>query len=143
MKKLLLITLGLLLCLPAQGFGQKKKIKFKDKRFEPVVKQNPADYAGKYVGFQDVLFFEVSVVAEGRMLATSFEGNREAVLSNIRVDNARLTATKTYPDGATAQFSAVFVNRILNGETAFGMQVQGPIRIDETLLLERVFYRRQ
>lgn len=143
MNKLFVITLGLLLCLSAQGFGQKKKLKQKDKRFEPVVKQNLADYAGKYVGFQDDHFVEISVDAGGRMLATSHEGNRQATLTNIRVDDARLTATKTYADGSRAEFSAVFVNRILNGETAFGMQVQGPVRVDETLLLERVFYKRQ
>lgn len=143
MKKLFALTLGLLLCLSAQGFGQKKKIKYKDKRFEPVVRQNLADYAGKYVGFQDDHFIEISVDAGGRMRATSYEGNRQAALTGIRVDEARLTATKTYADGSTAEFSAIFVNRILNGETAFGMQVKGPVRIDESLLLERVFYKRQ
>lgn len=143
MKKLFLITLALLLSVSAQGFGQKKKVIHKDKRFEPVVRQNMADYEGRYVGFQDDHFIVVSVDAAGRMSATSYEGNRQATLTNIRVDDARLTATKTYPDGSTAQFSAVFVNRIFNGETAFGMQVQGPVRIDETLLLERIFYKRQ
>lgn len=143
MKKLFAMTFCLLLCVSAQGLGQKKKVKIKEKRFEPVVKQNPADYSGKYVGFDEEHFLEVQVDTDGRWLIKSFEGNRQATLKDVRVDNARLTATKVYADGSTEKFSALFANRILNGESAFGMLVEGPIRVDESLTIERIFYQRR
>ncbi|HEY0406375.1 MAG TPA: hypothetical protein VGC89_11655 [Pyrinomonadaceae bacterium] len=143
MKKILTAALGLLLCLSVQSFGQKIKTKHKEKRFEPVVRQNFADYAGRYEGFDAEHFIEARIDREGRLLLTSQEGERRAELQDMRVDNASLTATKVYADGRTEKFKAVFVNRILNGDSAFGLLVEGPIRVDESITLDRAFYRRR
>jgi hypothetical protein len=125
------------------GFGQKKKWKNKEKRFEPVVKQSVTDYAGKYDGIDDEHFIEVRMDAAGRWLITSREGKRQSVLRDIRVDAARLTAIRIYADGSAEKFEGHFVNRILNGETVFGLLVEGPVKVDESLTIERVFYRRR
>jgi hypothetical protein len=144
MKKMLTAALGLLLCASVQSFGQKLKDKHKEKRFEPVARQNVEDYAGRYEGFDAEHFIEARVDASGRLLITSHEGARRAELTNIRVDNARLTATKIYEDGGAEKFTAVFVKRILNGDGgAFGLLVEGPVRVDESITLDRVFYRRR
>lgn len=144
MKRMLAAALGLLLCASVQGFGQKLKDKHKEKRFEPVVRQNVEDYAGRYEGFDAEHFIEARVDAEGRLLITSREGARRAELTNIRLDNARLTATKVYEDSATEKFTAVFVNRFLNSDGgAFGLLVEGPVRVDESTTLNKVFYRRR
>jgi hypothetical protein len=144
MKKMLAAALGLLLCAAVQSYGQKLKDKHKEKRFEPVVRQNVEDYAGRYEGFDAEHFIEARVDAAGRLLITSREGARRADFKDVRLDNARLTATKIYEDGGAEKFAAVFVKRILNGDGgAFGLIVEGPVRLDESITLDRVFYRRR
>lgn len=141
MKRQFLIALAVVLCFSVQGFGQKKKDKLKEKRYEPVVRETIEDYAGVYLGFDDEHSIEVRAQASGLLLVTVKEGKRVAVLRNMRLSNATLTGSKRYADGHEEKFSGVFANRILNGETTFGLLVEGPFRIDESLTVERVFYR--
>jgi hypothetical protein len=143
MKRVLLIAAGLVLACAAPAFGQKAKVKNKEKRFERVVKQNVADYAGRYSGFQSDYYLEVRVDGAGALSATSFEGGRRAELQNIRLEQGRLTATRVYEDGATKEFAATFANRILNGASDFGIVVEGVITGTPSVTLSRVFYKRE
>ena len=143
MKKLLLVSLGLLLAAAAPAAGQKPWKKKKDKRFEPVVKQDARDYSGRYVGVDDSYVLDVRVDADGRLTLTLWEDGREVPLRDVRLAGARLTATKIHADDSTAPFAGTFANRILNGETAFGIMIDGPVKIAEGVTVSRIFYTRR
>ena len=143
---LALLTLFALLCA-APVFGsddgeQKFKSKPpKEKRFEPVVKENIADYMGKYIGLEDY-YLEITRDVDGQLSIVSQEGRgRRATLQNIHLAGARLTATRVYSDGTTKEFEATFVNRILNGDRRFGIMVENIEVKFEDLTLNRIFYR--
>lgn len=142
MKRVLLMAVGLVLISAAPGFAQKNKVKNKDKRFETVVKQTMADYAGRYTGFEEGFYIDVRVDSSGALSATSVEGSRRAELQNIRVEQGRITATKVYEDGTSREFTATFANRILNGASAFGMLLEGDVAIAPGVNGTRIFYRR-
>jgi hypothetical protein len=55
MKRMLLMTVGLMLVCAVPAFAQKAKVKKKEKRFETVVAQAASDYAGRYAGFESGL----------------------------------------------------------------------------------------
>ena len=143
MRQLIAILLIFITLISAPAaLAQKKGKKFKEKRFEPVVKEHVEEYAGRYVGIEPSYILEIEVSADGSLSAVSYEGERRADLREIRLAGSRLTATKVYTDGATEKFEAEFVNRILNGESAFGIIVEG-MRIELVgATLTRVFYRR-
>ena len=71
------------------------------------------------------------------------EGSRHATLKNIRADNARLTGTKVYDDGVSQEFNAVFGNRVLNGESTFGLLVETNWEVSSGVTLQKVFFRRE
>ena len=122
--------------------AQKQKVKIKEKHFEPVARQNVQDYAGRYVGIEDDYVIEVRVGDDGKLSITSREGARTATLSDIRLDGAELTATKNYPHGRRANFSATFADRVLNGERAFGLLVKNLWIELPGLTVTQMFYRR-
>lgn len=143
MKRLLLMAAAVVvLASAAPAFAQKAKVKNKEKRFEAAVKQSVADYAGRYYGFEEGYYIEVRVEADGRLSATSFEGERRAELQDIRLEQGKLSATKVYDNGVTGAFSATFVNRILNGASDFGLLIEGSVQIAPGVSFNRVFYRR-
>lgn len=134
----------LALCLAASFAppAQAQKRKFKEKHFDPVARQNVRDYAGRYVGIEDEYVVEVRVGEDGRLLVTSREGKREARLEDLRIDGARVTATKVYADGERAEFAATFGDRVLDGERAFGLMVE-KLRVElPGLTVTQMFYRR-
>lgn len=139
-----LLLLVLLLAATAEGSPQKHKHrehKHKEKRFEAVVRVDARDYAGRYIGIDDSYVLEVGTEADGRLKITSREGARRAELRDIRLDGARLSATKVYEDGSTAKFEGLFADRVLNGERRFGVVVSGlDIKLDG-LTINRTFYR--
>jgi hypothetical protein len=135
-----LTLLAMLCAVPVSG-GQKLKNKKKEKRFEPVVKQRIEEYAGRYVGIMPDYYLEIAAGADGKLSITSQEGTRRATLRDIRITGARLTATRVYPDGATKEFEATFANRILNGESSFGIMVENLNVEFEDMTFNRIFYR--
>jgi hypothetical protein len=136
----LIAVFALLVVAPASG-GQKLKHKKKEKRFEPVVKQNVAEYAGRYAGLMPAYYLEIAATTDGTLSVSSQEGARRATLRDIRVAGARLTATRVYPDGTTGEFEATFVNRVLNGESSFGIMVENANVELDGVTFSRVFYR--
>ena len=136
-----LMTLALLACVSPEIFGQKKK-KVKDKRFEPVARQNLKDYEGTYVGVDETYVIEVRLGEDGKLSISSVEGNKRMSLVNIKVEGARLLARKVYADGTTVEFEGMFGDRILNGKRAFGILVDGTQVNVAGLMLNRIFYRR-
>lgn len=145
MRKLIavmLIFVALVSAASPQASAQKKAKKLKEKRFEPAVKESVTDYAGRYIGVEPSYVLEVRVGEDNRLTGYSAEGDRRATLREIKVEGSHLTATKVYSDGTTARFAGEFVNRIVNGQSAFGIIVEG-MRIElGSATLTRVFYRR-
>ncbi|MDT7605450.1 MAG: hypothetical protein QOF61_3447 [Acidobacteriota bacterium] len=140
MKRLIALALCLASVCAAQALAQKKKTK--EKRFEPVVRQNLRDYAGRYVGVDDSYWIEISVGDDGRLAAVSHEDGREAALTDIRLEGARLTATSVYRNGSRAEFVATFGDRVRDGVRTFGLTTES-IRIElPGITLTRIFYRR-
>jgi hypothetical protein len=140
MKKLIAFALCLAASFAPQAVGQKKK--FKEKHFEPVARQNVRDYAGRYVGIEDEYVVEVRVGEDGRLSVTSREGQREARLEDLKLEGARVSATKVYADGRRAEFAATFVDRVLNGEREFGLMVEKLWVELPGLTVTQMFYRR-
>jgi hypothetical protein len=136
-----LLLLALLYSAAPISAMQKLKHKQKEKRFEPVVKERVADYAGRYVGIEPDYYLEIEAGARGTLSITSQEGDRRAALRDIRIDGARLTATRVYADGTTKDFAATFANRILNGVSAFGIVVENLDVRYEGITFNRIFYR--
>jgi hypothetical protein len=136
----LLAVFALLVVSPVSG-GQKLKNKKKDKRFEAVVKQRVEEYAGRYVGIMPDYYLEVAATADGTLSVTSHEGKRRATLRDIRLTGAWLTATRVYADGTTKEFEATFANRIMNGETSFGIIVENVEVEFEDMTFTSIFYR--
>ncbi|HEY9283250.1 MAG TPA: hypothetical protein VIP46_07335 [Pyrinomonadaceae bacterium] len=140
MKKSLLLLSSvvlLLVCVPAAG---QKKWKQKEKRFEPVVREDARGYAGRYVGVEESHWLDVRADAEGRLTATLYEEGHAVALRDLRLDGARLTATKVYEDGRAAPFAGLFADRVLNGVRAFGVMVDSPVKVDDGVIIERLFY---
>ena len=139
--KLLVAFLALLaLACAAPAGAQKFKDKKKEKRFEPVVKENIADYAGRYDSGGDY-YLEITLGADGQPSIISQEGARRATMRDIRLTGARLTATRVYADGTTKEFEATFGNRIVNGDSRFGIRMENfQVKIQD-FMLDRVFYR--
>lgn len=135
-----LTVLALLCAAPVSG-GQKLKNKKKDKRFEPVVKQRVEEYAGRYVGIMPDYYLEIAASADGKLHVTSQEGSRHAALRDVRLSGARLTATRVYTDGTTKDFEATFANRIVNGESSFGIIVENVEVPFDGMTLTSIFYR--
>lgn len=125
---------------PVFGGEQKFKEKRKEKRFEPAVKENVNDYTGRYVGLEDY-YLEIKMDVDGQLSIVSQEGRQRATLQNISLTGARLTATRVYQDGTRKDFEATFVNRILNGDSRFGIMVENLEVKFEGLTLNRIFYR--
>ena len=136
-----LVALALLACVSTEIFGQKKK-KTKEKRFEPVARENLKDYEGTYVGVDQTYVIEVRLGEDGKLSVSSREGNKRMTLANVKVEGARLLARKVYADGTTAEFEGIFGNRVLNGVRSFGLLVDGTQVNVAGLMLDRIFYRR-
>lgn len=136
-----LAALAMLCAAPVSG-GQKWKNKKKDKRFEPVVKQRVEEYAGRYVGIMPDYYLEIAATPDGKLSVTSREGGgRRATLRDIRLDGASLKATRVYADGSTKDFEATFVNRIVNGESSFGIMLENVNVEFEGITFSHIFYR--
>ena len=131
----------LLLLTAASGEVVAQKKKFKEKRYEPATRPALKDYEGRYIGVEDSYYIEVRVTPDGGLTITSFEDERQAVLKGIRLEGAIITATKVYTDGEIESFAGVFANRILNGQSAFGIIVDNMQVSVAGLTLTGLFYR--
>ena len=90
------------------------KVKYKDVRTQPDVKQDIAEYSGVYqvTDLGDVI--ELRIGSDGRIQAhghDSDQPSRTFAIENAKIQGAVLTGTKTYRDGATERFEGVFMTR--------------------------------
>jgi hypothetical protein len=131
MKKLALL-LALTVAVPL--VASKDKVKHKDKRFDPVA-VTAEQAAGRYVGIDGEYVVELTATGAGTLQRKS--GTLR--LTNLVIDGSELRATA----GGTP-FSATFVNRTKNGETAFGLMVHhADIWLSEQMMISDLFCRRE
>jgi hypothetical protein len=129
MKKLALL-LALAMAFPLAA----SKDKHKDKHFDTVPIGSLSQAAGRYVGIEPD--FVVTLTATGGTLRSQ-QGT--FALANITLDRGELRG-----NAGGEPFSATFVNRTLNGQTAFGLVVHQPsVRLEGNVVLNDLFCRRQ
>jgi len=135
MRKLAFVPLLIL----AAAIPLVAKSKYKDKRFEPVTITNPAQAAGRYVGIDPDFVIELHGSS-----GTLRNFDRTGTLTHIFYEGSVLKATVVYPGERREVLEATFVNRIKNGETAFGLVLQNmDVHIDNDVTLQNLFCRRE
>ena len=117
MRRLLPLLLAAAVVLPVAA---KEKQKVKEKRFDPAPLARLADAAGQYAG-PDEHYSVRLVFAGGKLNGFMTIDGITLPLTDIRVDGSRLEATR---DGERVR--GTFVNRILNGDSAFGLLIDAP-----------------
>jgi hypothetical protein len=118
------------------------KTKHKQKSFEPASVADVRELAGRYEGVESEYWLDVRIGTEGAAQVALHEAGRDVTVRDVELCGARLRAVKVDADGVEHEFEATFGDRILNGDRRFGLLVEGELRIDDNLVLERVFYRR-
>ncbi|HEX9501541.1 MAG TPA: hypothetical protein VGA10_07810 [Thermoanaerobaculia bacterium] len=133
MKQLPALLVVLIAALP---IGAKWKVK--EKRFDPVAVTNVQQIAGRYVGINPDFVIDLKVSAEGIITGTMRNFGQNWTLRSIRIDGADLHALVD-----SRPLHATFVNRLRNGEGAFGLLVHdADVQIDD-LTLSQIFCRRE
>jgi hypothetical protein len=132
MKKLG-ILLALSLAFPLAALKEKDKDKHKEKSFTPVEISAP-QAAGRYVGIDPDYIVELTPTG-----GTLHDQQGTVALTNVVIEGSQLRAT-----AGDRPFRATFVNRTLNGATAFGLLVHDSnVRLDGDVILGDLFCRRQ
>lgn len=133
MRKLAIALLVAAAALPIAA-----KTKHKEKRFEPVAIADPARAAGRYVGIDPDFVIELR-----GSTGTLRNFNRTATLEHVVYEGSELKATAAYAGGRREPLQATFVNRVKNGETAFGLLLRNAnVRIDAEMTIQNLFCRR-
>jgi len=116
--------------LAAVSASAKEKPNKKVKTFEPVVVKDVRSISGTYACLDRD--FDVSFAVEnGAIRGTLLDHGVKKALRNIKFDGTTLNADLV---------GGRFVNRIKNGETTFGFQLDYPsIRYTEQMILEHLF----
>jgi len=126
----------LLLLTAALPIGAKWKVK--EKRFDPVAVTNVQQIAGRYVGIDPDFVINLKVSDEGIITGTMRNFGQNSSLRSIRIDGADLHAMVD-----SRPLNATFVNRVRNGDSAFGLVVHdADVHIDD-VSMSQIFCRRE
>ena len=129
--------------------------KFADVRSQPVVLQDTRGYAGEYHATDHGFTLRLRVSADGSVGGDGEEpglsGTRRRFrLSDARISEGVLRATKAYDDGESVRFQGAFLERTDRGSpTAEGTRTFGlgvpDVRVDlgGGMQLDRLFYERR
>jgi hypothetical protein len=118
------LAVALLIVVASAAWADKVKSKSKDKRFEPVVR-SAAGYAGSYRGPSESYGLVLEVAPNGTLRGNFVELGRVAVLHAFTLNGADFTARASFDDGSWRTITGSFANRVLNGQSAFGVRVHG------------------
>ena len=114
-------VVAVLLVVVAFTAAAKNKNKVKEKRFEPVSVE-ASMVVGSYRGPSDAYHIALEL-HDGTLRGSYLEQGRDAVLTDIDIDEDRFTALARFHDGSTRTIRGSFAMRVLNGVTAFGLRV--------------------
>ena len=126
----------------AQVPDAKEKTKQKQKSFEPVAVTDVRELAGRYEGIDSEFWLDVRIGTDGAVQLSLHEAGKCVAVRDVELCGARLQGVKVDGNGVAHEFEATFGDRVLNGDRRFGLMVEGEHRIDDNLVLSRVFYRR-
>ena len=106
---------------------EKKDIKIEiyvDVKNEAVVKQNPAEYSGRYESLEPGYSLEIRVGQDGTATGSGYDTTNgddsrkmDFTLKDAHVEGALLTAIKVYENGQTEKLQAVFSERTVSRGT--------------------------
>ena len=86
---------------------------------------------------------DLNVSADGLISGRMRNFGRTAGLENIHIDGAELTAKALASDGSRLSLHGTVVNRIRNGQVAFGLMVHdADVQIDD-VSLSQLFCRKE
>lgn len=113
---------------------------------KPDFRDNVAGYAGQYElnGAGDRIVFRYlnnTWEADYMQLADKKEV-KKAILKDIRIESALLTATIQYADGKTAPVEGVFINRFKNGEKIPGLGIRQVLDLSNGFIMDNAFYKK-
>lgn len=128
----------MLLLLVAAALPIGAKWKFKEKRFDPVPVTDVRQIAGRYVGINPDFVIDFRVSDKGVITGTMRNFGQTAALQGIRIDGAELFARVD-----SLPLHATFVNRVRNGERAFGLIVHDTDMQIDDITLTQIFCRRE
>lgn len=123
--------------------SDKNKQKNKSKSFHPVVMTDPAEYAGIYLGIDSLYSVEVRSGVDGALTVVVHDGGQSTTLTDVRRNGAHLQGLLSVANGKSELFTATFVERDLNGNRAFGLLVDHPLRLSDDVQLDRLFCKRR
>ncbi|HYS56431.1 MAG TPA: hypothetical protein VER58_21945 [Thermoanaerobaculia bacterium] len=126
----------LLLVTATLPIGAKWKVK--EKRFDPVPVTNVQRIAGRYVGIDPDFVLDLKISDQGVITGTMRNFGQTSTLRSIRVDGSELTAMVD-----SRPLHATFVNRIRNGQRAFGLLVHDADAQIDDVTLSQIFCRRE
>ena len=130
----------LLIVVAFASYADKGKApKSKNKRFEAVAVQ-ARDAAGSYRGPAESYGLILEVADDGSLRGNYVEMGRVAVLNAIVLDGARFTARANFDDGSSRTIRGSFANRMLNGDTAFGLRIQA-VPVEDLGMIDTFFER--
>ena len=112
----------LLIAFAFTSYADKVKNKTKSKRFEAVT-VHAAGAAGSYRGPAESYGLILEVGDDGALRGNYVEMGRVAVLNAIVLNGSEFTASASFDDGSSRIITGSFANRVLNGETAFGLRM--------------------
>jgi len=114
------LSLLLIAAAFALPLAAKEKRKVKDKRFEPAPLARLSDAAGRYAGPDQHYVIELAF-ANGRLTGFMTLDGVRLTLTDITVAGSSFEATR-----GSERVRGRFMNRILNGESAFGLLLEEP-----------------
>ncbi len=113
----------LLIVVASVAYADKNKAaKTKEKRFEAVAVQAQAA-AGSYRGPAESYGLILELAPNGSLRGNYVEMGRIAVLHAIELNGSEFTARASFDDGSFRTISGSFANRVLNGNSAFGLRM--------------------
>ena len=123
------MALVLMLALPLAA-----KVKQKQKEFFPVPVRDVQTITGRYIGIERDVFVDIAVDSKGRVAASLHQFGVVTPLKNVTIDGAELRSSALH---------ATFIDRVKNGEHAFGLMLRGVNLRYDGLLLTDLFCRKQ
>lgn len=113
---------------------------------KPDVRNDAASYAGKYEmdGFGHFIVLRQGANGwEGEYFTTKDDKEaRKAILKDVKIESALLTATIHHEDGRTLPFEGVFINRFVNGEKSEGLGIRHLLELSNGFVEDKAFYKR-
>lgn len=135
------ILAGVLVGLLVAGgaAAETKKPHSKHRPFQPVVHKDVAEYAGEYIGTDPPLVIVVQSAGAGKLDVTVARGGETIAIRDPQLTGAVLAGTIKNRNNRIEPFEAVFGVRDMNGRRAFGLLVNEPVKVDQDIVVNRIF----